>query len=707
MTEIAQVGTSDAPDADSDIFTRANEAYDDGEYDLAIRLLDEGISQNPGSVVAFNNKGAALDALGHKKEAEGCYRAAIALSSRYELAWHNLRNCLFGQERFKEAYKAYSRAESLKPSRVENLLGLAESAIELGWTRRARGTIRRLSEAAKRDHSLLLIQADMFVLVGEGDDAVERCERFISMHPGDVAGHLHLGGVRHELGKYVEAIPSFEHALRLSPDDAQIWNNLGYTCFCAGNVERALSTFDRALELDPGYKHAWYNKGYALHGVDRLEEAVECYRRAVEIDDRDRVLLNNLGNALYNLGRYAESIPMFVEAICIDPDYEIAWNNIGNALERMGLFEEAIPFHDRALEIRPDFDYALYAKGVCKGAVGEPEEGYDLILESLDLNPTYDEAWKARAKVAAMLGRFDDALSSVDRSVMLNPGLCDGWLDRGDILLDLGDGSGAEESYLETLRCLDRMAVEYENDGEPWAMRARVLARLARHEEALDAAVRAATALHPDRSALPMALELCRAADIRDPPGVLISLAGKDQDPRTAIALAGFLAHVDAMGEARGSLTLIRADELTPEGRALLVRANVALGEQDAASAVVESSVGEERELLRAEFLVASGALAQATEHLEQVLSTNPGNHRLALALARAYMASDRPRDALRMAEAVSGLDGRDWEALEVKAAACDSLGLDARARRARARAAQLLARCGERGEGEQPRGGA
>jgi tetratricopeptide (TPR) repeat protein len=706
LTEIGRTGARSEPEDDPDIFTAANDAYDSGEYDRAIQLLNEGISRDPKSVVAYNNKGATMDALGRRKEAEECYRSALSLSPSYELAWHNLGNCLFGQERFREAYKAYSKASALNRSRVENLLGLAESAIELGWSRRAKASIARLSSAAARDHSLLLTQADLYVLTGEGERAVERCERFISLHPGDVSGHAHLGGVRHELGQYVKAIPSFEQALLISPDDPQIWNNLGYTCFCAGQVDRALSAFDRSIEIDPGYKHAWYNKGYALHGVDRLEEAVVCYRKAVEIDSSDRVLLNNLGNALYNLGRYAESIPMFVEAICIDPDYEIAWNNIGNALERMGLFEEAIPFHDRSLEIRPDFDYALYAKGVCKGAIGEPEEGYDLILESLDLNPSYDEAWKARAKIAAMLGRFDDALSSIDRSVMLNPAFCDGWLDRGDIMLDLGDGSGAEDSYREALRCLDRMALEYESDGEPWAMRARVLTRLAKHREALESATRAGAAPHPDRSAIPLAFDLCRAVDIGDPPEALVALAAKDRDPRTAVAWAGYLSHVGDQSAVREVLSTLQPEALSTEARVLIVRAHAALGDLESARAAVESSPECDREVLRAELLMASGDVAGAAESLEKVLSSRPGDHRLALSLARAYLAKGRPKEALAMAETSSGIDPRDWEAFELKAEACDSLGLDGRAKRARERAAQILARCGGPGQEGRSRGG-
>ncbi len=694
MTETAQVEDPDVPSDISELFDRANEAYDSGDYIRAIDLLDESISREPSSVVAHNNKGAALDAIGRMEEAEACYRAAISLSSSYELAWHNLGNCLFAQERFGEAAKAYKRAHSLDASRVENLIGLAESRIESGRRRKANSTIDLISAAAERDHSLMLIQADLYVLTGAGGKAVERCERYISAHPEDVQGYAHLGGVRHEMGRYDEAISAFERALDMAPDDIQTWNNLGYSCSCAGLMDRSLAAFDRAIEIDPSYKHAWYNKGYALHGDDRLEEAIMCYKKAVEIDSHDRVLLNNLGNALYNLGQYAESIPMFVEAINVDPDYEIAWNNIGNALERLGVFGEAIPFHDRALDVRPDFDYALYAKGVCKGAIGEPEEGYDLILESLDLNPSYDEAWKARSRMAVMLGRLDDALASVERSVTINPRFCEGWIDRGDILLDLGDGSGAEQSYLQALRCLDAVVGANENEGESWTLRARVLIRLARPSDALASTIRAAKACPPDTSALSLAFDLCRTADMVDPPQELATIAAEIGDPDTAVAQARYVAHRGDWPAVKALLSLLEPESLSLDARLLLVRAYASEGDLESASLLRESCPERDRGEVHAELQLASEDWAGAVESLERVLSTRPGDYHAAVSLARAYIRAGRPHDAIRAAEIASGIDAQDWEALETKAEACDALGLSIRAERARARAAHLLARC-------------
>ncbi|MCJ7489200.1 MAG: tetratricopeptide repeat protein, partial [Thermoplasmata archaeon] len=141
MTETAQVGDPASLGDVSELFDRANEAYDSGDYIRAIDLLDECISREPSSVVAYNNKGAALDAIGRMEAAEECYRAAISRSPSYELAWHNLGNSLFAQERFRDASKAYTRAHSLDAGRVENLIGLAESRVESGRRRKANSAI--------------------------------------------------------------------------------------------------------------------------------------------------------------------------------------------------------------------------------------------------------------------------------------------------------------------------------------------------------------------------------------------------------------------------------------------------------------------------------------------------------------------------------------------------------------------------------------
>jgi len=695
LTKNAQGGNPNGLAEAPALFANANEAYDRGEYVLAIKLLDEAISKGLSSVVALNNKGAALDAMGRRAEAARCYRLAISHSPSYEQAWYNLGNCLFAQERYRLSARAYSKAHRLNPGRVENLIGLAESYNESGRRRRARAAIRKIPVAAESDKSLWLVKADLYVEARDGASAVECCEMYIASNPNDSLGYIHLGGVRHEIGEYEEAILAFEKALRLSPDDAKVWNNFGYSCFCAGQTDRALAAFNRAIEINPDYKHAWYNKGYSLHGVDRLEEAVKCYRRALEIDAVDPVLLNNLGNAMYNLGQFAESIPSFVEAINVDPDYEIAWNNIGNALEKMGIFRGAIPFHDRSLEIRPDFDYALHAKGVCKAAVGEPEEGYELLLESLDLNPTYDEAWKARSSAARQLGRMDDALSSLNNALALNPMQCDGWIERGDLLLEMGDGAGALESYSKALGCAEEMRARYANDGEPWCVRAMALIRLGRHAEAIDSAVRAISSRHPDMTALPLAFDVCRIYGVPEPPKELTEAVERHGDIDLVLPYAAFAAQRGEWSCVAAKLSAFGPEDLTIAGRTMLVRALVRTKGRDVASEFAARCPPNERRRLVAEVAYANGDWLEAVEGLRAVLAESPADYSAALCLGNALLEMERFDEALDAAEVAAGIDVNDWEPYETMAGAFEAIGNKKDAERARARSEELKKRCG------------
>jgi thioredoxin-like negative regulator of GroEL len=193
--------------------------------------------------------------------------------------------------------------------------------------------------------------------------------------------------------------------------------------------------------------------------------------------------------------------------------------------------------------------------------------------------------------------------------------------------------------------------------------------------------------------------------NIEDPPRELTSLADRDKDPRTAIARAGYLAHKGDMAAVRKALSPLQARELSLQGRLLLVRAHASLGDLEAARSVLESSPEADRDGVEAELRLASGDIAGAVGSLETVLSSRPGDYRLTVHLARAYLLGKRPKDALRAAEAASGIDLRDWEAFEVKSEACEALGLWSRAERARQRATHLMARCGKTPRETPPRG--
>ena len=78
------------------------------------------------------------------------------------------------------------------------------------------------------------------------------------------------------------------------------WNNKGLALDKLGRYQEAVDSYEKALKIDPGYVKAWNNKGLALDKLGRYQEAVDSYERALSIDPNDATVWHNKGLALTN-----------------------------------------------------------------------------------------------------------------------------------------------------------------------------------------------------------------------------------------------------------------------------------------------------------------------------------------------------------------------------------------------------------------------
>ena len=57
---------------------------------------------------------------------------------------------------------------------------------------------------------------------------------------------------------------------------------MGNALYDLGRYEEAIVSYDKALEIKPDLHEAWYNRGIALGNLGRLEEAIASYDKALE-----------------------------------------------------------------------------------------------------------------------------------------------------------------------------------------------------------------------------------------------------------------------------------------------------------------------------------------------------------------------------------------------------------------------------------------
>lgn len=101
---------------------KANEAYRNGEYELAVELYHQAIDQNPDDARLFFNLGNALSELGRTEEALEAYSRYQSLTETPEqqsLADYNAGRSLINNEQYDEAIQYFREALKKNPADVD------------------------------------------------------------------------------------------------------------------------------------------------------------------------------------------------------------------------------------------------------------------------------------------------------------------------------------------------------------------------------------------------------------------------------------------------------------------------------------------------------------------------------------------------------------------------------------------------------------
>ena len=137
-------------------------------------------------------------------------------------------------------------------------------------------------------------------------DAEQLCRAILAVKQ-DVFDALHLLAVAQTmLGRWKDALATYDRVLALRPDHAEALFNRAVTLQKLRRFEEALASYERALALRPDYVEALTNRGVAFRELRRLEEALASYEQALTLRPDYVEALNNRGIALLLAGEYKD-----------------------------------------------------------------------------------------------------------------------------------------------------------------------------------------------------------------------------------------------------------------------------------------------------------------------------------------------------------------------------------------------------------------
>jgi tetratricopeptide (TPR) repeat protein len=318
----------------------AIKAYENGDYDQAIQLLNQYILQKPRDQEAYLHLGNVYLKKEMLDSAIIQYKKALDLKSKYWQALYQLGYVYYQQGRYDEAEETFQKGLEVKEKgEFYNGLGLVQMAKDM---------------------------------LKEADLSFRKAVSHDSKNP---EFHKNLGDVNFKKGVLVIAIQSYQKALELDSTLVDAHYKLGQSYLKQMDFNKAMDEFKTVIRLDPEHKDAYLALG-DLYMLDRKHypEARVIYEEYVKFDQQNSKVYLNLGESYYFISKIVEflvvnedslfrpellskSLENLEKSIALDPNVADAYLLTGKAYQDLGKFPEALKAYENYERLLPEQNY--------------------------------------------------------------------------------------------------------------------------------------------------------------------------------------------------------------------------------------------------------------------------------------------------------------------------------------------------------------
>jgi tetratricopeptide (TPR) repeat protein len=310
--------------------------------------------------------------------------------------------------------------------------------------------------AKNADHPRLNAHYARTVEMGRGlyDEAEERLRKVVSLDPFLSTGWQHLGRLLETVGRWDEAIESYEQGLRRSSDNAELHGALGTVLAKRGESAKAMQHLREAIRLGNSFQPALHvSLGGLFAEAGRLEEARKEYDKVLAVQPKHPGARNNLAIALYRAGEVEEAEDLLTGLVEDMPNNADGHNNLAAIAVERQQWAQAEKHARRTLELDPSSVQGWNNLGIARDEQSDPAEARSAYERALALDSDY---WPAYLNLAMLLRKTGDAESAVEafgEVLSRMPTLPQAHFELGELFSGpLGDPEKARNHYRAFLR---------------------------------------------------------------------------------------------------------------------------------------------------------------------------------------------------------------------------------------------------------------
>ena len=253
--------------------------------------------------------------------------------------------------------------------------------------------------------------------------ASAECNSAVALGNAGAAGHMCLGLIDADTGKYAEAEQEYRRAIELEPTSYAAYTGLASVFEHQGNAQEAESTYQRAIDFRPQDWLGYNNIGNFYYRHAEYDKAIAMFEKVTRLAPESFAGYVNLAAVYNDTGRYQDSIEPLKKSIAIRPTF-YAYTNLGAAYFGLRQYKPASEALSKAVELSPksyltwgNLGQAYHLQGKKSSANKALQKAVLLALEELKVNPSDGLVLSDLADYESVLGNRSESLRYLQQAL--------------------------------------------------------------------------------------------------------------------------------------------------------------------------------------------------------------------------------------------------------------------------------------------------
>ena len=247
------------------------------------------------------------------------------------------------------------------------------------------------------------------------NEVVDLTKKLVSIYPNEAKSHTLLGDVYMKIDKEVDALISFQNAVRLDPSKPSIWQQVLIMEYQKQDFESLYKDGKNAISFFPLEANFFLLTGTAANQLNLFKEAIEVLQIGKEIVVKNPSLKAEffalIGQSYFKLKQLKEGQEFFEKALDLNPNNQLNLNNYSYYLanEKLAL-DKAERMILQVLEQFPNDYHYLDTYGWILFQKGEFNKSLEYFTKAIDKNGSEPLIIEHLGDVHAKLGKIESAV---------------------------------------------------------------------------------------------------------------------------------------------------------------------------------------------------------------------------------------------------------------------------------------------------------